>query len=151
MKPEFAKFLTPESILQLEGATKKAVLDEIVDFAATKCTMDENQLREAIWKREKMMTTGVGQGLALPHIRVPGFPQPLVIIGICKTPISDYKSLDNEPIKLIVFIAADENDQEAYLKLLGSVSFKLKDAKVVESILEVGKNKRKVHALLTKD
>jgi len=151
MKPEFAKFLTPESIIQLEGATKKAVLDEIVDFAATKCTMDENQLREAIWKREKMMTTGVGQGLALPHIRVPGFPQPLVIIGICKTPISDYKSLDNEPIKLVVFIAADENDQEAYLKLLGSVSFKLKDAKVVESILEVGKNKRKVHALLTKE
>ena len=151
MKPEFTKFLTPESIIQLEGGTKKAVLDEIIDFAATKCTMDEEQLRAAIWKREKMMTTGVGQGLALPHIRVPGFPQPLVIIGICKTPISDYKSLDNEPIKLIVFIAADENDQEAYLKLLGSVSFKLKDSKVVESILEVGKNKRKVHAILTKE
>ncbi len=151
MKPEFAKFLAPESIIQLEGATKKAVLDEIIDFAATKCTMDHDQLREAVWKREKMMTTGVGQGLALPHIRVPGFPQPLVIIGICKTPISDYKSLDNEPIKLVVFIAADENDQEAYLKLLGSVSFKLKDASVVASILEVGKNKRKVHAILTKD
>jgi PTS system nitrogen regulatory IIA component len=151
MKPEFAKHLSADLIIHIEGDTKKQALDEIIDFAATKCTLDEDQLREAIWKREKMMTTGVGQGLALPHIRVPGFPQPLVIIGICKKPIADYKSLDNEPIKLVVFIAADENDQEAYLKLLGSVSYKLKDSKMVESILEVAKNKKKVHALLTKD
>ena len=151
MKPDFAKYLTPELIIHLEGETKKQALDEIINFAATKCTLDEDQLREAIWKREKMMTTGVGQGLALPHIRVPGFPQPLVIIAICKKPIVDYKSLDNEPIKLIVFIAADENDQEAYLKLLGSVSYRLKDVNVIESIMEVSKNKKKIHAILTKE
>ena len=151
MKPEFAKHLQPELIIHIEGDTKKQALDEIINFAATKCTLDEDQLREAIWKREKMMTTGVGQGLALPHIRIPGFPQPLVIVGLCKKPLIDYKSLDNEPIKLIVFIAADENDQEAYLKLLGSVSYKLKDAEIVASVMESIKNKKKVHAILTKE
>ena len=62
MKPEFVKYLHADSILVLEGETKKAVLEEIITYATTRCTMDEAQLREAIWKREKMMTTGIGNG-----------------------------------------------------------------------------------------
>ena len=92
MKPEFVKYLHADSILVLEGETKKAVLEEIITYATTRCTMDEAQLREAIWKREKMMTTGIGNGLALPHIRVAEFPSPLVIVGICQTPILFAKS-----------------------------------------------------------
>lgn len=98
-----------------------------------------------------MMTTGIGNGLALPHIRVAEFPSPLVIVGICQTPIADYKTLDNEPVKLIVFLAADEKDQEAYLKLLGSISIKLKDKDIMNEILEAGTDKKKVYAILNKD
>ncbi|HBJ96545.1 MAG TPA: hypothetical protein DDZ11_09060, partial [Lentisphaeria bacterium] len=54
--------------------------------------------------------------------------------------MSDYKSLDNEPIRLIVFIAADERDQDAYIRLLGSVSSKLKEPAVVEEIFANMKN-----------
>ena len=70
MKSEFVNFLQADSILMLEGQTKKEVLEEIITYATTRCTLDDIQLREAIWKREKMMTTGIGNGLALPHIRV---------------------------------------------------------------------------------
>ena len=73
-----------------------------------------------------------------------------MIIGICKEPIADYKSLDSEPIRLIVFIAADERDQDAYIRLLGSVSSKLKDPAVVSEIFENMKNKKKVLAALAK-
>ena len=151
MKPEFVKYLHADSILVLEGETKKAVLEEIITYATTRCTLDEAQLREAIWKREKMMTTGIGNGLALPHIRVAEFPSPLVIVGICQTPISDYKTLDNEPVKLIVFLAADEKDQEAYLKLLGSISIKLKEKNVMDEILAAGMDKKKIYAILNKE
>ena len=151
MKAEFLKYLDTNCILTLEGTTKKAVLEEIIALATTRCTLDESQLRELIWKREKMMTTGVGKGLALPHIRVPGFPIPLVIIGICKNPIEDYKSLDNEPIRLIVFIAAEERDQDGYIKLLGSVSSKLKEPSIVDKIFEVMKNKKKVLQVLSQE
>lgn len=151
MKAEFLKYLDTNCILTLEGTTKKAVLEEIIALATTRCTLDESQLRELIWKREKMMTTGVGKGLALPHIRVPGFPIPLVIIGICKNPIEDYKSLDNEPIRLIVFLAAEERDQDGYIKLLGSISSKLKEPAIVDKIFEVMKNKKKVLQVLSQE
>ena len=149
MKAEFTKYLHPDAILLLQGENKKSVLEEIIIYATTRCTMNESQLREAIWKREKMMTTGVGSGLALPHIRVSNFPSPLVIVGVCKNPITDYKSLDNGPVQLIVFLAADEKDQESYLKILGSMSGKLKDKAIVEAILAAGDDKNRIFDILT--
>lgn len=148
MKPEFVNYLQADSILLLESETKKAALEEIITYATTRCTLDETQLREAIWKREKMMTTGIGNGLALPHIRVAGFPSPLIIVGLCQKPICDYKTLDNEPVRLIVFLAADEKDQEAYLKILGSISVKLKEKAIMEEILAAAPDKQKIFALL---
>ena len=94
------------------------------------------------------MTTGVGGGLALPHIRVAGFPSPVIIIGLCKNPITDYKSMDETPVQMIVFIAADERDQEAYLKLLGSVSASLKDRSIIGKIMENMDNAEEVLKLL---
>ena len=132
---EFVNYLEADSVLILEGDTKKKVLEEIISYATTRCTLDDIQLREAIWKREKMMTTGIGNGLALPHIRVAGFPAPLVIVGRCQNEITDYRTLDNAPVRLIVFLAADEKDQEAYLKILGSISVKLKDKDLMAEIM----------------
>ncbi len=150
MKSEFVKYLQPDSILLLEGETKKSVLEEIITYATTRCTLDDTQLREAIWKREKMMTTGIGNGLALPHIRVAGFPAPLVIIGLCQKPITDYRTLDNEPVRLIVFLAADEKDQEAYLKILGSISVTLKDKETMAEILAASPDKEKIFSILSR-
>ena len=149
MKSEFVNYLQQDSILMLEGKNKKEVLEEIITYATTRCTLDDIQLREAIWKREKMMTTGIGNGLALPHIRVAGFPSPLVIVGRCQNPISDYRTLDNEPVRLIVFLAADEKDQEAYLKILGSISVKLKDKALMEEIL-AAPDKEQIFAILSR-
>lgn len=150
MKSEFVKYLQPDSILLLEGETKKSALEEIITYATTRCTLDDTQLREAIWKREKMMTTGIGNGLALPHIRVAGFPAPLVIIGLCQHPITDYRTLDNEPVRLIVFLAADEKDQEAYLKILGSISVTLKDKETMAEILAASPDKEKIFSILSR-
>ena len=148
---EFVNYLEADSIQMLEGHTKKEVFEEIITYATTRCTLDDIQLRELIWKREKMMTTGIGNGLALPHIRVAGFPAPLVIVGRCQNEITDYRTLDNAPVRLIVFLAADEKDQEAYLKLLGSISVKLKDKDVMKEVLEAGADKKKIFSILNKD
>ncbi|MBR2365061.1 MAG: PTS sugar transporter subunit IIA [Lentisphaeria bacterium] len=151
MKPEYTKYLHQDAILQLKGTTKKDVLEEIITYATTRCTLGESQLRELIWKREKMMTTGVGNGLALPHVRVVDFPSPLVIVGVCNTPIADYKTLDGAPVELIVFLAADEKEQDTYLKILGSMSGKLKNKEIVSSVLAAGDDKEKIYSILMQD
>ena len=94
------------------------------------------------------MTTGVGKGLALPHIRVNGFPSPLIIVAVCKNPVTDYKSLDNQPVNLVVFLAADERDQEAYLKLLGSISSKFKEDGVIDAVVAAGEDRAKIQEIL---
>ena len=148
MKPEFVKYLQQDSILIVDGETKKKLLDDIIAHACTRCTMDEDQIREAIWKRERMMTTGVGKGLALPHIRINGFPSPLVIVAVCRKPAADYKKLDDEPVTLAVFFAADERDPEAYLRLLGSISSRLKEDGVIAKIHEAGEDRQKIFDIL---
>ncbi len=163
MKPEFAKYLQQDSILVLEGDSKEVrnakgaksskinVLEAIIQHAATRCPLDEELIRDLVWKREHMMTTGVGKGLALPHIRVNGFASPLVVVAVCKKPIpaEDYKSLDGQPIRLVVFLAADESDQEAYLKLLGSISAKLKSDNVIDDIMAAGNDCAKILDILS--
>ena len=151
MKPEYTKYLHQDAILQLKGETKKDVLEEIITYATTRCTLGESQLRELIWKREKMMTTGVGNGLALPHVRVVDFPSPLVIVGVCNTPITDYKTLDGAPVRLIVFLAADEKEQDTYLKILGSMSSKLKNKEIVSAVLDAGDDSGKIYSILMQD
>lgn len=150
MKSDFTEYLSPEAVIKLDGKNKREVLEEIVTYAATKSFAEKSQLLEAVWKREKMMTTGVGQGLALPHVRVPGFGEPVVAIGICANPVKDYKSLDNEPIRLIVFLAAPDADQDTYLKLLGSISYKLKNKDTVKKIIELIDSPDEIYALLKK-
>ena len=151
MKPEYTKYLHQDAILQLKGETKKDVLEEIITYATTRCTLGESQLRELIWKREKMMTTGVGNGLALPHVRVVDFPSPLVSVGVCNTPITDYKTLDGAPVRLIVFLAADEKEQDTYLKILGSMSSKLKNQEIVSAVLDAGDDSGKIYSILMQD
>jgi len=148
MKAEFVKHLSADAIVVLSGKTKKEVLEEIIEVASMRSSVDQHQLTTAVWNRERMMTTGVGKGLALPHIRVSGFGAPVVIVGICTTPIEDYESLDNEPVKLLVFIAAAEGDQDGYLKLLGSVSSTFKDPEMMEKILACDGKTKKVYKLL---
>ena len=150
MACDFLNYITRDSVMILEGADKLHIMDELIDRAAELTKLNRDNIYRLTWKREKMMTTAVGKGLALPHIRVNGFPSPLIIVGICKNPVTDYKSLDNQPINLVVFLAADERDQEAYLKLLGSISSKVKEEGVITEILAAGEDKAKIQEILSR-
>lgn len=136
MKPNFTRYLSKESILILEGNSKREILEQLITAAAEQSNIDRDIIHRLTWKRESMMTTGVGHGLALPHIRINNIPEPVVLVAVCKNPIEDYQSQDEKPIRLLVYIAAPEDNQEEYLKLLGSVSKKLRDPAVIDEIIE---------------
>ncbi|WP_176015213.1 PTS sugar transporter subunit IIA [Victivallis sp. Marseille-Q1083] len=136
MKVSFSKYVTKDSIVVLNGKSKLEVLDELINRAADLSHLDRDLIFRLTWKRENMMTTGVGSGLGLPHIRVSNIPYPVILIGICTNPVEDYQSQDDQPVRVIVFIVATDEDPEAYLQLLGSISRKMRDPKMVDKIVE---------------
>jgi len=135
-KESFVKYLTKDSIMILQDQDKKSVFDQMVARVADLAHLDRDVVSRLVWKRENMMPTGVGQGLGLPHIRVERMDQPVILVGVCTNPVADYETQDGKPVRVIVFIAADDADQEGYLALLSSVSAKMRNAELVEQILE---------------
>lgn len=136
MKYEFINYINEESVMILHGTTKLEVMDELISKAADLTKLSRDMIYRMTWKREQMMTTGVGNGLALPHIRVNDIPQPVVIIGVTEHPISDYQSQDDQPVRVVVFTVAPDENPEAYLQLLGSVSRKLRNPVLLKSLTE---------------
>ena len=135
MKYDFTQFVSKDSVMTLSGKNKLEVLDSMISRAADLTKLDRDTIFRLVWKREQMMTTGVGGMLALPHIRVNDILHPYVIVGVCENPIEDYQGLDDQPVRVIVFTIAPDENQEAYLQLLSSISRRLRNPKLIEQIL----------------
>lgn len=133
---KFSKFVSKESILISEATSKRDLLASLIKTGAELAKISEEMVRGLTLQREKMMATGIGNGLALPHIRVTEIPHPVVVVGVCKNEINDYQSQDDKPIRVAVFIIAPEGNQENYLQLLRSVCEKLGNSKAIGEILE---------------
>jgi PTS system nitrogen regulatory IIA component len=135
MKIDFAQFVDKDSVMTLVGKTKLEVMDQLISRAADLTKLNRDLIFRLVWKREQMMTTGVGGMLALPHIRVNDILHPYVIVGVCENPIEDYHGQDDQPVRVIVFTVAPDENQEAYLQLLSSISRRLRNPKLIEQIL----------------
>ena len=136
MACDFLNYITRDSVMILDGEDKLKIMDEIISRAADLTKLNRDTIYRLTWKREKMMTTAVGKGLALPHIRVNDIPAPVIVIGVAKNDIADYVAQDGKAVRVVVFMAAPDEDQDAYLQLLGSVSRKMREEGVIEKLLE---------------
>ncbi|MBQ9087398.1 MAG: PTS sugar transporter subunit IIA [Lentisphaeria bacterium] len=135
MKNDFSKYVDKDSVMTLVGKTKLEVMDQLISRAADLTKLNRDLIFRLVWKREQMMTTGVGGMLALPHIRVTDILRPYVIVGVCENPIEDYQGQDDQPVRVIIFTVAPDEDQEAYLQLLSSISRRLRNPKLIEQML----------------
>lgn len=125
---ELARVVTPERIVFLpDGLTKKQALDAVIDVLAKSPQVKRrDELSEAIYKREGLMSTGIGLGVAVPHVRLESVSDMMMAVGISRSGVSDYDSLDGKPVHLICMLAASAGRHEAYLKFLALLSGKLK-------------------------
>lgn len=148
MKYDFTEFVTRDSVMTLTGTTKLQVMDQLIQRAADLTKLNRDLIFRLVWKREQMMTTGIGGMLALPHIRTNDIPRPYVVVGVTESPITDYQSKDDLPVRVIVFTVAPDEDSDAYLRLLGSISRKLRNDKLVETLIAAGSNSVAVYEAL---
>jgi PTS system nitrogen regulatory IIA component len=128
--------LTPQRVLILESATKTEALRALADSLGTAPQIqDRDALLQGILYREELMSTGIGMGIAVPHVRLASITGPVMSAGICRTPLVDYESLDGVPVRLIFMIAAGQHQHAEYLRLLSSLSLRLKDEKLRNALI----------------
>lgn len=132
-----ADFLFPERVVILPGGGKQGVLDSLIDLLdnAPEVT-SKAELIQGIYSREKLMSTGIGLGIAIPHVRLASVKNIAMAAALVPQGIADYESLDNQPVRLVVMIVARENQHAEHLRLLSNISGKLKDAAFREHLFQ---------------
>jgi len=98
--------------------------------------VDINQLKESIFERERLMSTGIGLGIAIPHVRIKGVDDIIISIVINKKGIKDYDSLDGLPVQILIMIIAGDEQHRDYLILLSRIVKMLKREFVRKRIVE---------------
>ncbi len=112
----------------LEGTTKKEVLEEMVDILVKAGKIhDKEKVVNALLERENLGTTGIGQGIAMPHAKIEELSdEVLVALGISKKGIS-FSSLDGELVYIVFLFLSSEKTTNIHLKILAKASQLLKD------------------------
>ncbi len=146
---ELANVLRKEAILFTEQTKKDVVFAQLIEqLAGAGEVHDKQELRSAIFEREQLMSTGIGHGVGIPHVRIASVDSLVMAVGICKTPIEDYESMDDEPVWMIFMIAAGENQHVDYLKLLAEIGQKVKDYPFRQK-MRAAKTPDEIYELLT--
>ena len=107
---------------KIEGHDKETVLNNMIELVSKSPKItDREKVRNAIFNREKIMSTGVGKGFAIPHGKTDGIMDMVAAFGITENDIN-FDSLDNEPVKFIFLLVGKENLVGPHLKLLSRIS-----------------------------
>ena len=118
--------LAPSQVIDLQSTRKDDVLREIVGaVAGTDAVTDEEALLEAVRQREKILSTGIGLGIAIPHARIHAVNRFVVAVGRHAGGL-DFESIDQKPVRIVVLIAGPADTQKPYLELLAQLSKRLK-------------------------
>lgn len=120
--------LSPELVIAtLAASTKAGVLDELASaVAARHPDIDRARLIEALDERERLNTTALGEGVAIPHGKLPGLRRVFAAFGRSTAGV-DFQSLDGRPTHLFFVLVAPEESAGAHLKALARISRLLKD------------------------
>lgn len=134
-------------VLELQAETKDDVINELADVLyAGSYLNDKKEFVQEIHKREEMMCTAVGNGIAIPHARTNAVKEAKVAIGISKKGI-EYGALDQKKCNIVIMIASKEDDGNLHLQALAQLSKKLMHEEFVEKIINAN-DKSKIVALL---
>jgi PTS system nitrogen regulatory IIA component len=145
-----ADLLAPDAVLPaLKAQSKKQLLQELAARCHGLTKISERRIFETLVERERLGTTGVGSGIAIPHGRMSEAKTIMGIFARVETPI-DYEAVDSQPVDLIFMLLAPENAGADHLKALAKVSRLLRDKAICEKI-RAASTAEAIYAILTGD
>jgi PTS system nitrogen regulatory IIA component len=137
-------FLSPDSVIPgLKARAKKQILQELAAHAARQLPgLDERDIFETLLQRERLGSTGIGDGVAIPHGKLARLDRLFGMVARLDKP-ADFEALDGQPVDVVFLLLAPENAGADHLKALAQVARLLREPDVLERI----RNARDANAL----
>ncbi len=134
-----SELLNPGVIIaDLKGTKKEEVINELIDlFKGDSRVQDVEKVRSAVLDREKIMSTGVGKGFAIPHGKTNSITDIIAAFGKTKNPV-DYDALDSQPVHLVFLLVGKDNLVSKHIKLLSRISRMMNKDDFRKRLLEAG-------------
>jgi nitrogen PTS system EIIA component len=145
---DLGDLISPEAVFpSLKAKTKKEALQELAQKAARLTGLDAREVLETLLQRERLGSTGVGRGIAIPHGRIASLPHIVSVFARLEEPI-DFDALDEEPVNLIFLLLAPEHAGADHLKALARISRLLREPDTIEK-LRASKERAALYSVLT--
>lgn len=123
-----ANYLDSRLIAFLDVGDRDGVIHALVDRLDRLGKLpDKEAFRRAIFEREKLVSTGIGMGVALPHAKFKGFPDFFIAIGVLAKQGVDWHALDQAPVRLVFMIGGPDDKQTQYLQILSQLTSVIRD------------------------
>ncbi len=122
-----SRYMDHKLVVFSHALTRDEVLRQLVHhvYLAGKLD-DEEAFYRAIIERERIVSTGIGMGVAIPHAKLPSYDQFFIVLGILQKPV-DWLSLDGVPVRLVFMIGGPDDKQTEYLQILSQLTQTIKD------------------------
>jgi PTS system nitrogen regulatory IIA component len=131
---DIADLLTPAGVIaNLRAANKRQALQELAKRAATITGKHERAIFDVLLERERLGTTGIGGGTAIPHGRMADLPQLYAIFARLEKPV-DFEAIDSQPVDLIFLLLTPDAAGADHLKALARLSRLLRDKTMCEKL-----------------
>lgn len=137
----------PAIMPALKANSKKQLLQLLSEKAAALTGLPEREIFETVLQREKLGSTGVGSGIAIPHGKLAGVKRITGVFARLETPV-DFEALDDQPVDLVFLLLAPEGAGADHLKALSRIARVLRDADTVAKVRGT-QDAAAIHALLS--
>lgn len=135
MSIDLNKLITQKDIVFLETAEMNQTLTDLAEKALELGKIsDKDNFLDAVLAREELVSTGIGFGVAIPHVKLPDINEFFIIVGISSKGI-DWDAIDREPVSAVFLIGGPDNDQKKYLQIIAKLMLLIKKPERREKLL----------------
>ncbi len=145
---ELSDLLTQRGIIPtLKAKTKKQALQDLAELGTAVTGLPTRDLVEGLMQRERLGSTGLGGGIAIPHAKFKGLERIQCLVARLDQPV-EFEAIDNEPVDLIFVLLAPEHASGDHLKALARISRLLREPKALER-LRAARDEKSIFDILT--
>jgi len=146
---KIANYLDERLVAFLTVETRDQAIQALVEVIQRQGLLHDKQaFYQAIIEREKIVSTGVGMGVAIPHAKLAAYDHFFIAIGVLKQGI-DWNALDGSPVRLVFMIGGPDDKQTEYLQILSTLTLAIKDEKIRKKMLTLNSSEDMIELFKT--